>query len=616
MLLFSFSDGLPKFLTVKRAGHFIVTSALIIFIHVAYAQERAPEAAAPSETVSARATPTAAESTSTENTPTEASATQTPLAVATPDCTSFNVDPHDIARDKTSRLENSAFETLDGKTIRNIRFDQIDVFNENDPDENNRIYRFLNKLHVTTREKVIASQLLFKTGDKVNHKTLEETARNLRTRKYLSNAHVIPERVCGDDVDVVVITQDSWALEPQVSYSHKSDSNETGFAISDGNVLGTGSSFKVGYEENALRNLVSYDFSNPYFLNKPISLRALYQDTSDGSNVLFTLERPFYSLDTPRGMGLQYSDLSQVEEIRSRDEVVNSYRHRVIDNELYYGIATDINPNFTQRWVVGVTHEEDSFFVNEDTLQPIPMRDKAVYPWIEYQYLQNQYGVFKNLNQIQRPEDVTTGHTVKARIGFAGTAFGNPDDVLRYKITYGNIIDKSDIHILEVEAELDGRQHLGIDSLDPNVLKSSVAYHYLMNEKHRWYVRAELGVGEHLPQHKELTVGDITGLRGYPTDYLRGNKRYVVSIERRYFSDVHIFNLMRVGGVIFVDAGKAWGLRHEPDNPVLSNVGIGLRLSSTKIRIGNIVHVDVAVPTAAKQGLSKYQLTIGAFQKF
>ena len=534
----------------------------------------------------------------------------------TPECTTYSFNPHDFEDKKESRDAKSPFEALQGKTIRNIRVEQINVFNENDPDENNRIYRLLNKFHITTREKVIKSQLLFKSGDKVNYKNLEETARNLRTRKYLTNAHVFPEKVCGDNVDVVVITQDAWVLEPQVSFSHQSSNNESGFAISDGNVLGTGNSFKIGYEENKLRNTISYDFSNSYFLNRQIAVRALYQDTSDGRNMLFTLERPFYSLDTPRAMGLQYSDLSQVEEIRSHDDVINSFRHRAIDNEIYYGLATDINSDFTQRWVLGITHEEDSFFTNEDTLQSIPERDKAVYPWIEYQYLQNQYGVFKNLNQIQRPEDISTGQTVKARLGFAGTAFGNPDDVLRYKITYGNIIEKTDAHILEVEAILDGRQHLGIDSLDPNLFTSTVAYHYLINDKNRWYVRAEFGVGENLPQYKELTVGDITGLRGYPTDYLRGRKRYVVSVERRYFSDVHLFNIFRVGGVLFVDAGKAWGLPTEANSPLLSNVGVGLRLSSTKIRIGNIVHIDVAMPINAKEDISKYQLILGAYQKF
>ncbi|RYZ93352.1 MAG: hypothetical protein EOO68_21840, partial [Moraxellaceae bacterium] len=140
--------------------------------------------------------------------------------------------------------------------------------------------------------------------------------------------------------------------------------------------------------------------------------------------------------------------------------------------------------------------------------------------------------------------------------------------------------------------------------------------HYLQDEKNRWYARVEFGVGENLPQYKELTVGDINGLRGYPTDYLRGDKRYVFSLERRYFSDIHIFNLLRVGGVVFFDAGKAWGLPNEPESPLLSDVGIGLRFSSTKVRIGNVIHIDVAMPTKSQDGLSKYQLTIGAFERF
>jgi outer membrane protein assembly factor BamA len=90
----------------------------------------------------------------------------------------------------------------------------------------------------------------------------------------------------------------------------------------------------------------------------------------------------------------------------------------------------------------------------------------------------------------------------------------------------------------------------------------------------------------------------------------------VFTIERRYFSDIHIFNLLRLGAVVFFDMGKAWGLEQYGNSPTLSNVGIGLRLSSSKVKIGNVVHIDVATPTSAKNGLDKYQLTIGAQQKF
>lgn len=518
--------------------------------------------------------------------------------------------------DTSARVEMDVFEKLDGKKIRTINFKQLNVFDETDPKENNAIYRFLNVLHITTRTKVVKSQLLFDVGDTINHQTIDEAGRILRTRKYLTNAYILPERVCGDQVDLLVVTRDAWALEPQVSYSHKSESDQTGFGISDGNIFGTGNSLTIGYSQNEQRNTVSYDFANPHFLNKPVAVRLLYEDTSDGRNSIVDISHPFYALDTPWSAGVQLSDLSLVEPIRSHGDIVNEFRHRSIENIAYYGLATDINEKFTQRWLVGFTQEEDTFSPTEKTLQGFPERDKAVYPWVEYQYLENKFAVLQNVNQIQRPEDIAVGVQVKARIGYAGTAFDNLDDVLRYKIDYEKFVGIRDKHIFEFEAKLDGRHHIQISGLDPNILTTSIAYHYLEDEKNRWYARVEYGVGEDVPQYKELTVGDITGLRGYPTDYLRGKKRYAVTLERRYFSDFYLFNLIRMGGVVFVDAGKAWGLPNEPYAPLLSDIGFGLRFSSTKVRIGNVVHVDIAMPTTAREGLSKYQLTIGAEQKF
>jgi hemolysin activation/secretion protein len=148
------------------------------------------------------------------------------------------------------------------------------------------------------------------------------------------------------------------------------------------------------------------------------------------------------------------------------------------------------------------------------------------------------------------------------------------------------------------------------------VLGITSAYHYFLSDKSRWFLGVQYHIGQDLAQYEELTVGDITGLRGYPADFQRGNERYLLTIERRYFSNVHIFNLSRLGAVVFFDTGKAWGVDQYGKSLLLSNVGFGLRLSPTKVRIGNVVHIDFAVPTSSKKGADDYQLTIGAYQKF
>jgi hypothetical protein len=249
-------------------------------------------------------------------------------------------------------------------------------------------------------------------------------------------------------------------------------------------------------------------------------------------------------------------------------------------------------------------------------LQAIPTYRKAIYPWIEFQYLENNFGVYKNINQMQRPEDIALGNNLVFRLGYGGRTFDNPDDVLRYIAIYQYTADVSDKHILETSISLDGRNHTKDGYMDSSVLGVTGAYHYFLSDKSRWYLGLQYHIGQELAQYEELTLGDITGMRGYPADFQRGNERYMFTIERRYFTDWHVFNLSRVGAVVFFDTGKAWGVEQYGKSLLLSNVGFGLRLSPTKVRVGNVVHIDFAVPTGTKKGIDEYQLTIGAYQKF
>ena len=531
-------------------------------------------------------------------------------------CKPFVGDIQKISEVKKSRLDKNLFAGMDGKTIRHIQYKTIPIFDENDPDENNRLYLFVNTLHINTHPKVIRAQLLFQEGEALDRRHIHESERILRSRNYLSNAYIVPLTVCDNAIDILVVTQDSWSLEPQFSLSKESEGTKSGFAIADGNILGTGNSFTVGYEENSQRNLIHYEFSNPHIFNSQIAAKIKYADTSDGKNTIVDVSHPFYSLETPWSAGIYTEDYTQDDSIRFQDEEINSFVHQSIKKNAYYGIATEVNDNFTRRWLFGVSQEEDSFFENEDTLRAIPLYRKAIYPWVEFQYLENHFGIYKNINQIQRTEDIALGSNLVFRLGYGGKSFDNPDDVLRYIGMYQYTADVRDKHILEGSVTLDGRYHSKKIYQNSGVLGLAAAYHYFLNDKSRWFLGAQYHVGEDLAQYEELTLGDITGMRGYPSDFQRGNERYVVTIERRYFSNLHIFNLSRLGTVVFFDVGKAWGVDQYGKSLLLSNVGFGLRLSPTKVRIGNVVHIDFAVPTSSKKGADDYQLTIGAYKKF
>src|SRR5690606_5980321 len=144
----------------------------------------------------------------------------------------------------------------------------------------------------------------------------------------LTTAYILLDAVCGDEIDILVVTQDSWSLEPQFSLSRQADDTESGFAISDDNVLGTGNSVVIGYEQTADRNSIRYSFSNPHFLNKPIAVKLSFAETSDGDNSVVQIARPFYSLNTPWATGISLEDTTEVSIIRQGGDVINEYQHQ------------------------------------------------------------------------------------------------------------------------------------------------------------------------------------------------------------------------------------------------------------------------------------------------
>lgn len=536
------------------------------------------------------------------------------------DASCYNVDVASGIMERfkgDSRLDTSGIEALKGRIIRNIRYIRVGVFDENDPDENNSLYRFLNRLHINTKEYVIADQILFSVGDTVDPDVILETERLLRRRSYLTGAFIAPERICQGTVDLVVVTRDSWSFEVEGSFSHSGGDASSGVGLSDGNILGSGTSLAVGYEQEADRTGVRYSFSTDHILSTRWSTRLAYADNSDGENIIVELERPFFSRQTPWAAGVNYSDVGEAEIIRSKGEEINGYRHEKLLQQLYYGRSLSVTRHATQRLLVGVTVEEDRFLANNDTTAlGIPASRKASYPWLEYQYLEDRYAVYRNLNQIQRTEDVPLGISFRFRLGYGEAEPARHGDVLRYSGNYQHILNIDDAHLLRLYLGVDGRDHMDSSDHDSAIWSGKISYNHMQNYKNRWYTSLAYDVGQDLAQHEELTLGGIDGMRGYPTSFQRGKKRLLATLERRYYSDWHWFNLVRVGAVAFLEAGKAWDGPGNHDNAVLANFGIGLRLSSSKVRVGSVVHLDIATPLTERDGIDDYQVLVKAKRYF
>src|SRR5512139_4310964 len=82
---------------------------------------------------------------------------------------------------REGRLPSFAELEASGAVIGAILVDARDVFDDADPRENYGLYKLLNKLHIETRQSVIRRQLLFRSGERVSVRVIEEAERLLRS---------------------------------------------------------------------------------------------------------------------------------------------------------------------------------------------------------------------------------------------------------------------------------------------------------------------------------------------------------------------------------------------------------------------------------------------------
>ena len=114
-----------------------------------------------------------------------------------------------------------------GAVIGRIHVNPQQIFNLDDPREAGWFYRLANQLHFRTRPETIERQLLFKPGDYVSVRVIDETERLLRSGRFLHDVQIRPVAYYGGVVDIEVLTRDSWSLEPGVSVARSGGVNSS-----------------------------------------------------------------------------------------------------------------------------------------------------------------------------------------------------------------------------------------------------------------------------------------------------------------------------------------------------------------------------------------------------
>lgn len=500
-----------------------------------------------------------------------------------------------------------------GAVIGEIRLNAQDIFDLEDPKENKLPYRIANTLHIRTRPSVIERSLLFKSGEPVSARLIEETERLLHDNRYLYDIVIRPFAYHNGVVDIEVKTRDTWSLQPGVKFSRAGGANTSGITIEELNLLGTGSSLGLRNLSDVDRNGTEFELANKHVLGGWYNADYKYARLSDGKRQSFSLARPFYALDTRWSAGASVALDDRIDSVYNSGMVTGQYTHSQKTAEIFGGWSEGLIEGWVRRYSIGLSYEADTYGIDTTRFPPAqpPPNQTLTAPFFRYEVIEDDFRKLKNRDLIERPEYVAMGFQSSAQIGYALDRQSSSDDLWIYTGNMSNGINLSPGDDLLLSTSISGTysSHTG----EKHLLNGAARYYMPQSEHTLLFVSIEgnavtnPGVGE------ELMIGGDNGLRGYPLRYQSGDRSALLTVERRAYSDWYPFRLFRVGGAIFYDAGRAWGggVNQNILNPGwLNDVGFGLRILSARSAFGNVMHADLAFPLNRDSNTRSYQFLL------
>ncbi len=494
----------------------------------------------------------------------------------------------------------------------------LPVFDLQDPEQDLWLYRQANRFRawagLDTRPETIEELLFFREGETVSPRRIAESERELRAQLYIFDARILPKQRCGERVDFDVVTRDLWTLLPRLDISRSGGFSNFGIGVVDSNVFGRGTRLSAGYRETVDRKGWDTSLIDPNFLGSHHSLVAAVGDSEDGYVQILRVGLPFYSFESRVAWGLAVERAQREEPLYFRGEKFAEFERRTELLNAFVGWSPGIVGGQQPRFRLGFVHEEHRFARSEDGPAPLPFPKDRVfdYPYVAFESVEDDFELTRNLDRLQRTEDLYTGRRVAAQLGYSTQGANR----YLYRLEFANAQHFGERAILRYAVVAEGAWRLDLD--EPENLEVRATARLRDQQSRQWslYGAASFVYTDNLTPDRQLLLGGDTGLRGYPLRYQLGDRRFLVSLEERYFSDLHIAKLVRVGGAVFADVGRAWSPSEPSDDEfgVLANVGVGLRLESTRTQNGALMHIDLAFPLVDGPNVDAVQFVISVKQ--
>ncbi|MCG9695382.1 ShlB/FhaC/HecB family hemolysin secretion/activation protein [Shewanella sp. Isolate11] len=489
------------------------------------------------------------------------------------------------------------------------------IFDESDPDAF-FIHRWANYLHINTRESTTLNHLSFEKNQAVTQKDLDEAQRILRKEPYIRDAKVSfaeadPEAESAPDgsQSILVETWDNWSLLPTFSAGRSGGENTFSAGLKEDNLLGYGIRTRLKYQSDANRTGYKLAFRVPMdSLARHSTLSVNFYDNSDGEAAMVDFTKPFYTLDDTNMYSTTYVNDLRVDTIRQNGMDINEFEHKIDYANLQYGWRINKQDDWRTRLSVGITQDKNQFdnivsFPNS----PLPQDRDFLYPWVSFQYLQDDFRVLNNVHLINKNEDFNLGWQHYIKLGFETLDTGDSSPVGYHLNLFSSRGFQQDDHLLMLA--LKGEGTFATTQADYFKATALAEYFYQIAPKWTAYSKVRLSTSKNNYLDRTFAMGDETGVRGYPNDYQHGDNQWLVTAELRNYPNLNLYQIAELGWALFTDYGQASGgpdQNNETTKPI-GSIGIGARIYSSRSSYGNVAHIDFSMPYNSGEHVNSWE---------
>lgn len=494
------------------------------------------------------------------------------------------------------------------------------LFDASRPQEDNALGRTANRLHASIRPEVVEKVLLFKKGDPVQARTIAESERLLRRQRYIKEALILPETLADGSIRAVVRVRDAWTLKAYGTFRRVGGQTSWSLRARDSNFLGFGKDFLLARETQPERTTATVGYQDPQLFGSRWLLGAYFQSLSDGRARSFNLERPFFSFETPWAFAFRTKD----EETR-----IATYNRTV---ETYALKGRTRSAELSAGWKLGSRAADEvqrleAGFLARDLVQgelqrihpelmpePVPVDRRQRTFFLRWSFLQDGFQGFKNLAAVNRQEDLNLGSFLTSTLGWSIPGAVQPGG-LQAGVAASKGWQPTARTLLLARFEAKSLLSEGVWQ-DGALATSLVSY---FQGWPRQTLAARVGADAvWKPEFGNLLyLGGEDGYRGYRNHLIAGDRRWLMTVEDRIFTDVvFLWGILQLGFVAYADVGAIRRIDGEGWTKPLGSLGGGFRIGDLKSSLGNIFYLTVAVPLSRDPLNDRYQLNLSSVMTF